>query len=416
MPVVSIAATDSPASELTGHHGVFTVSRTGASNVPLGVSLFLSPAAGQATNGVDYELIPLSAFIPAGQSSVSFDIIPIPDSQIEGSESITITIGESSLYSFGATPSATVQIADGPNIDLNTVTGRVFDDRNGNGLPDTGEPGLVGRQVFFDINNDGIRQGGEPLAVTDASGNYSLGGLPGGTHSIVLSPEPGYVFTTSPAQSVSVGIGQLVSGADSGSAQPVVVQGTVFVDSDLDGTFDSGEATLGGWTVFVDQDFDGALDPTEPSAMSDGAGAYLVTGAVPGTLHLRASGPAGWTPTNGDTGGAVAVTATGGQSISGINLGQRRSAPSIASLTPSAPSVSSGSILTLEASNVDPTTSIVRLYLEDNGVAGLQTGTGGDTALKVDYDAVDDWGIVLRAGLNAGTHVFYAIAEDGYRF
>jgi gliding motility-associated-like protein len=47
---------------------------------------------GTAINGIDYELIPDTLFIPAGQSSVSFDIIAIEDFIVEGEETILIDV------------------------------------------------------------------------------------------------------------------------------------------------------------------------------------------------------------------------------------------------------------------------------------------------------------------------------------
>ncbi|MDZ4841147.1 MAG: Calx-beta domain-containing protein [Hyphomicrobium aestuarii] len=416
MPVVSIAPTIPNTSEQTpGSPGRFTVSRTGATNIPLGVFLALSTGANKATNGVDYQLIPLSVFIPAGQSSVSFDIVPIADNLAEGVELVDVTVLPSSLYSQNVAV-ATVQIADGPNIDLNLVSGRVFNDLNGNGAINAGELGLVGRRIFDDLNHNSTYQLGEPFVLSDSSGNYTLGSLLSGSHDIVLEGTSGFVFTTPPTRTITVGIGETISGGDYGSAQPATLQGFVFADADLDGIFDGGEQSLGGWTVFTDTDFDGALDVGEANAITDGLGAYTLTGAIPGTLALRAVGPAGWVPTNGDTGGALSITATAGASLNDINLGQRREGPLTGPLVPSAAIIASGLILTLEATNPEAATSVVRFYRESNNIAGLQTGVGGDIVAGIDYTAVDDWGIVFRVGLNAGTYVFYSQAEDGYGF
>jgi hypothetical protein len=58
--------------------------------------------------------------------------------------------------------------------------GVVFDDLNGDGQRETGEPGLSGYTVFLDQNNNGIRDRGEPTAVSDATGSYSFGQVPDG--------------------------------------------------------------------------------------------------------------------------------------------------------------------------------------------------------------------------------------------
>lgn len=59
---------------------------------------------------------------------------------------------------------ATIEVVRGPSASPDTVTGRVFDDRNRNGRLDDGEPGLAGVKV----------SNGRDVALTDASGRYRL--------------------------------------------------------------------------------------------------------------------------------------------------------------------------------------------------------------------------------------------------
>jgi uncharacterized repeat protein (TIGR01451 family) len=65
----------------------------------------------------------------------------------------------------------------------NTITGFVFDDRNIDGLLDTGEPGLDAYEVelFEDVNNNGVIDGAEPLIATTTSGTN-------GIFSFILAP------------------------------------------------------------------------------------------------------------------------------------------------------------------------------------------------------------------------------------
>ena len=52
------------------------------------------------------------------------------------------------------------------------IEGSHFDDLNGNGLRDPGEPGLPGIATFLDLNGNGRLDPGEPSTVSDASGNF----------------------------------------------------------------------------------------------------------------------------------------------------------------------------------------------------------------------------------------------------
>jgi hypothetical protein len=66
-----------------------------------------------------------------------------------------------------------------------SISGTVFDDLNGNGTKDTGEPGLVGVSVSATDNLGTTR-----TATTDSSGNYSLSSLPGTSARIEFSNPP----------------------------------------------------------------------------------------------------------------------------------------------------------------------------------------------------------------------------------
>src|SRR5262245_44367802 len=60
---------------------------------------------------------------------------------------------------------------------LGEISGRVFEDLNGNGIQDPGEPSLPGQIVFLDLNDNGIPDEGEPIMKTDMDGKYLFSGL-----------------------------------------------------------------------------------------------------------------------------------------------------------------------------------------------------------------------------------------------
>ncbi len=75
------------------------------------------------------------------------------------------------------------------------ITGTKFADLNGNGFRDPGEPGIPGVFVYLDLDGDGRIDIGEPRAVTDENGQYSLN-FPGpGTYIIREVVEPGFEQT-----------------------------------------------------------------------------------------------------------------------------------------------------------------------------------------------------------------------------
>jgi hypothetical protein len=55
-----------------------------------------------------------------------------------------------------------------------TIKGTIYNDLNKNGLRDVAEGGLAGWQAYVDLTNAGIYVAGDPIATTDAKGNYTL--------------------------------------------------------------------------------------------------------------------------------------------------------------------------------------------------------------------------------------------------
>lgn len=101
------------------------------------------------------------------------------------------------------------------------VEGMVFNDLNGDGHHEDGEPGLAGWQVYVDLNGDGKREDGEAIATTDSSGHYRLAHLPAGSYTLRLIAQAGW-RQTAPAngagQPVTLIAGQSVNGENFGVA------------------------------------------------------------------------------------------------------------------------------------------------------------------------------------------------------
>ena len=118
---VSTTATDPTATEAGSDLGSFTISRTGSTANPLTVPL---NATGTATPAIDYQSLPTTAVIPAGQSTITLTVIPIADSLAEPDETIILTVSSSPNYTL-TSPTATVRIlAQSPILNwLNPTSG-----------------------------------------------------------------------------------------------------------------------------------------------------------------------------------------------------------------------------------------------------------------------------------------------------
>ncbi len=116
-PVVTIAAEDAVAKENPIETGAFRITRTAPLTSPLSVVL---TASGTALLGTDYQLTPAALTIPAGQASALVLVTPMNDSDIEGEQTVILTVTSNGLpYAVGYPSAATVRIIDD---DVPTVT------------------------------------------------------------------------------------------------------------------------------------------------------------------------------------------------------------------------------------------------------------------------------------------------------
>jgi PKD repeat protein len=128
LPVVTVTAVDPNASEAGPDPGVVRFHRTGDTSQPLPLSWTFS---GTAVNGSDYQQLPTTGNIPAGQADADLTITPIDDTAVEGPETVVVTLASGSGYTAGSPNSATVTIADndqaGPtaNFTANPTSGQV---------------------------------------------------------------------------------------------------------------------------------------------------------------------------------------------------------------------------------------------------------------------------------------------------
>lgn len=224
-------------------------------------------------------------------------------SQTEPDESVTLT-----------TSGAALTVPNLAGFRRTTVSGFAFEDVNGNGTRDSGEPPLAGGPVnLINVNSGAV----VATATTNASGLYTFFGIPT-TNGVPLPPFRvtaglGFIQTTPPAANVILTSGDPGTSGDIGVFRAAIVSGQKFNDLNGNGVFEVGEPTLSGWTIEMVNNATGAVQTTTTGDQ----GGYAFS-AGPGTYTLREVQKPGFVQTSPTP---AAFTTTSGATIGGRNFG-----------------------------------------------------------------------------------------------
>jgi SdrD B-like protein/carbohydrate binding protein with CBM6 domain len=225
-----------------------------------------------------------------------------------------------------------VTLAAGQNLTRNfantqkaLISGNVYNDLNGGGGKNSGEPNLAGWRVYLDADNDGVFDSTEKNVLTDASGNYKFATLAPGAYRVRVVALSGWRWSqpSSGSYSLTLSSGGAATGKNFGATRNVLISGAVFNDLDADKTRDSNESGLSGWRVFIDTDKDGVLDSGEKSVLTDSSGNWSFKDLAAGTYVVRLVQPPGWTRTT-PTSGSHTLTLAAGKTSTNRLFGVRR--------------------------------------------------------------------------------------------
>ncbi|MEJ5345452.1 MAG: SdrD B-like domain-containing protein [Chloroflexus sp.] len=193
----------------------------------------------------------------------------------------------------------------------------VWLDVNGNGLFDSGEPGMPGITITL---RDG---GGTAVATTQtlANGSYAFSNLTPGNYSLQLSLPAGYATTNNGSGSITVDndndfrndgttatftltSGQALAGIDAGLRGTGSVSGIAWFDTNENNIRDPSETNRAS-SVRVTVIYTPTLTPTLPQTVevaTDTNGAYSVTGLPPGQVTVVFVNRLGYLPAQPNVG------------------------------------------------------------------------------------------------------------------
>ncbi len=268
--------------------------------------------------------------------------------------------------STGKTPGVTLESGqNNPTIDAGyykpaSLGDFVWDDTNGNGRQDAGEPGISGLTVTL----TGTAGDGTTVNLTTTTGpdgSYSFTNLKPGTYTVTFTKPTGTAFTgqdngtddkdsdasptTGSTTAITLVSGQNNTTVDAGVTRPASLGDYVWEDRNGNGVQDSGEPGISGVTVSLE---DASGNPARdinnniiPGTTTGTNGQYQFTNLKPGVVYVvKFTAPTGYQPTSADrgsddtkdsdanvtTGKAAGVTLTGGQNNPTIDAGYYRPA------------------------------------------------------------------------------------------
>ncbi|SDG56886.1 MULTISPECIES: SdrD B-like domain-containing protein [unclassified Duganella] len=193
-----------------------------------------------------------------------------------------------------------------------TIGDRVWEDKNGNGVQDAGEAGIVGVKVELKDESGNLVK----TTTTGADGKYSFTVDPG-KYAISVTAPAGMTATgqhdgvdsldsdiNAAGQSdlVTLTAGQVNNNVDAGFYKGATLGDRVWLDSNRNGVQDSGDTGVAGVKVLL---LDAAGNPTGVSATTDATGSYSFSNLKPGTYSVqfdKSTLPANFAFTNADVG------------------------------------------------------------------------------------------------------------------
>ena len=203
------------------------------------------------------------------------------------------------------------------NFQLGSLSGKKFQDNNGDGILNGSDAGLAGWTIQLDKDANGTV---DATTVTGPGGTYSFTGLTAGTYRVREVGQVGWIQTTVNPGDVAVVSGTNSTGNNFGNFQLGSLSGKKFQDNNGDGILNGSDAGLAGWTIQLDKDANGTVDAT---TVTGPGGTYSFTGLTAGTYRVREVGQVGWTQTTVNPGDVAVVSGTNstGNNFGNFQLG-----------------------------------------------------------------------------------------------
>ncbi|MBM4165338.1 MAG: T9SS type A sorting domain-containing protein [Ignavibacteria bacterium] len=196
------------------------------------------------------------------------------------------------------------------NFQLGSISGTKFNDLDADGTKDNGEPGVANWKIKISgIVTDSV--------LSNANGNYTFANLTYGNYTISEELQGGWFQTYPPTPgtySLLVESGSNLTGKDFGNVTLGSISGTLFNDTDGDGTKDGNEVGLQDWKIKL-------TGAKTDSVITDANGYYIFTNITSGGYIVTEELQNGWTQTLPANAGNYTLNLASGENATGKDFG-----------------------------------------------------------------------------------------------
>jgi hypothetical protein len=172
-----------------------------------------------------------------------------------------------------------------------SVQGRVFNDKNANGIFDGNDEGISGFRVFLDKDFDGILDAGEVSKPVSVAGTYTFTGVESGVYRVRQVFRDGWRQTNPGTgyHEVTLGYDTALKTRSFANTDTILIKGKVWMDANKNRFIDNGESGLPQWMLFIDHNKNGILDKGDDWTLSDANGNYRFDRLGAGNYHVFAT-------------------------------------------------------------------------------------------------------------------------------
>ncbi len=267
------------------------------------------------------------------------------------------------------------------NFQYGSISGKKFNDANGNGSLDNGEAGLAN----WKIKLSGAKR---DSVLTDDNGNYSFTNLTGGNYTIGEESQSGWLQTlpASPGTySQTINSGTIATAKDFGNFQYGIISGTKFNDADGDGIKDGGESGIQNWKIKL-------TGTKSDSVVTDASGNYSFTNLTVGNYTVSEVQQSGWLQTLPVNNGSYNLTVVSGSNHTVKDFGN----------------------FLLGIISGEKFNDVNANGIKDNGENGIQNWKIKLSGAKTDSVLTDANGNYSFAGLLVGNYTVSEVLQTGW--